>query len=150
MKKELGIAVLLVVLCIATAIKNPIFLSPENVQNLLRLVGIYGIFSIGLGLVIITGGIDLSVGSVFALLGVVFCMMVHGQLNFARANGWEWPWSLALLVALIGTSLLGAIHGFLITRVKLQPFVVTLCGLLIYRGAARFIAGDQSKGVGTT
>ncbi len=71
MRKELGTFVLLVVLCTVLAILNPSFLAPANLQNLARLIGIYGIFSIGLGLVIITGGIDLSVGSVFALLGVL-------------------------------------------------------------------------------
>ena len=60
MKKELGISVLLVVLCVAVALLNPDFLKAENIQNMLRLVGIFGIFSIGLGLVIITGGIDVG------------------------------------------------------------------------------------------
>ena len=55
MRKELGTFVLLVILCIVLAILNPSFLSPANLQNLARLIGIYGIFSIGLGIVIITG-----------------------------------------------------------------------------------------------
>src|SRR3989449_8659515 len=105
-----------------------------------RLIGIYGIFSIGAGIVIITGGIDLSVGSVFALLGVLMSMML------AR---WHWPGALAV-VAVIGVATgLGLIHGTLITRVRLQPFIVTLCGLLFYRGLARFIANDETKGFGS-
>ncbi|HYJ92870.1 MAG TPA: ribose ABC transporter permease, partial [Pyrinomonadaceae bacterium] len=76
MRKELGTFVLLVVLCIVLAILNPSFLAPVNLQNLARLIGIYGIFSIGLGIVIITGGIDLSVGSVFALLGVLLSIFL--------------------------------------------------------------------------
>src|SRR6266481_5149132 len=71
MKKDLGIFVLLVVLCIVVTILNPRFLSGDNLQNTARLIGIYGIFSIGVGFVIITGGIDLSIGSMIALLGVV-------------------------------------------------------------------------------
>src|SRR5678816_3952224 len=140
MKKELGIAVLLVVLCIATAIKNPIFLSPENVQNLLRLVGIYGIFSIGLGLVIITGGIDLSVGSVFALLGVLLSIFLVD---------WHLPAAIAVIGVIAISTSLGLINGFLITKVKIQAFIVTLCGLLFYRGLARFIANDETKGFGS-
>jgi len=89
--------------------------------------------------VIITGGIDLSVGSVFALQGVLLAMMLRE---------WRWPWPLAALAAIAGTTALGAIHGFLITGVRLQPFVVTLCGLLFYRGLARFIAQDETKGFG--
>ena len=62
MKKELGIFVLLMVLCIVVSIINPNFLLAINLQNLARQIGSFGIFSIGLGLVIITGGIELSVG----------------------------------------------------------------------------------------
>ena len=69
MKKELGIFVLLVVLCIIVSIVNPNFLLPINLQNLARQIGAFGIFSIGLGLVIITGGIELSVGSIARING---------------------------------------------------------------------------------
>src|SRR5258705_3969993 len=139
MRKELGIFVLLVALCVVVAIINPRFLSPANLQNMARLIGLYGIFSIGMGIVIITGGIDLSVGSVFALLGVLMSMML---------SEWHWPGALAV-VAVIGVATgLGLIHGLLITRVKIQPFIVTLCGLLFYRGLARFIASDETKGFG--
>jgi ribose transport system permease protein len=139
MKKELGTFLLLVALCIVVAILNPRFLAPANLQNMARLIGAYGIFSIGLGIVIITGGIDLSVGSVFALLGVLLSMMLVD---------WGWPSALAIL-AVIGVAMaLGAIHGLLITKVRVQPFIVTLCGLLFYRGVARFIANDETKGFG--
>jgi len=139
MKKELGSFVLLVLLCLVVAVLNPRFLAGANLQNMARLVGAYGIFSIGLGLVIITGGIDLSVGSAFALLGVLLSIML-AQLG--------WPSALAV-AAIIGMGgALGALHGLLITKLRLQPFIVTLCGLLFYRGLARFIANDETKGFG--
>jgi ribose transport system permease protein len=139
MKKELGIFVLLMLLCAVVALLNPQFLSAANLSNMALLIGMYGIFSIGLGLVIITGGIDLSVGSMFALQGVVLAML----LNEKRV-----PWPLAIgLILLLGIGL-GLLHGTLITRAKLQPFVVTLCGLLFYRGIARFVANDETKGFG--
>ncbi len=138
--KELGIFVLLVVLCIFVSImSHGTFLHVDNLQNTSRLIGLYGIFSIGLGVVIITGGIDLTVGSVFALLGVLLSMMLVN---------WHWPWPLAVLAVLAGGSLIGAFNGFLITKINLQPFIVTLCGLLFYRGIARFIAGDNTEGFG--
>src|SRR4029453_13840216 len=124
MKKEIGIFVLLVVLCIIVSIKDPRFLSPTNLQNMARLIGMYGIFSIGLGVVIITGGIDLSVGSVFALLGVLLSLML---------TEWHLPWPLAVGAILALGVGVGLLHGLLITRVRIQPFIVTLCGLLIYR-----------------
>lgn len=76
MKKELGIFILLFVLCVVVAAINPNFLLAINLQNLARQIGAFGIFSIGLGLVIITGGIELSVGSMMALLGVLMSMML--------------------------------------------------------------------------
>jgi len=139
MRKELGTFVLLVVLCIVLAILNPSFISPVNLQNLARLIGIYGIFSIGLGLVVITGGIDLSVGSVFALLGVLLSILLVD---------WHLPAVVAVLLVIAITTWLGVINGFLITKVKIQPFIVTLCGLLFYRGLARFVASDETKGFG--
>jgi ribose transport system permease protein len=140
MKKELGIFVLLVVLCVIVAAINPVFLGAENLQNMARLIGLYGIFSIGLGLIIITGGIDLSVGSVFALLGVLMSMMLAE---------WHWPAALAVLAIVGFTMALGFLHGVLITKVGIQPFIVTLCGLLFYRGLARYIAKDETKGFGS-
>src|SRR5919106_2450084 len=140
MKKELGIFVLLIVLCIIVSIIKPNFLLPFNLQNLARQIGAFGIFSIGLGLVIITGGIELSVGSMMALLGVLLSMMLT-----------EYGYGVAVsIVACIGLAMgLGLGHGLLITRLNMQPFIVTLCGLLFYRGLARFVTNDETKGFGT-
>ena len=139
MKKELGTFLLLVLLCVVVSVINPRFLAPANLQNTARLIGAYGIFSLGLGIVIITGGIDLSVGSVFALLGVLLSMMLVE---------WNWPAAAAVLAVIGVATALGAFHGLLITKVRVQPFIVTLCGLLFYRGVARFIANDETKGFG--
>src|SRR6185369_2857675 len=97
--------------------------------NTANLVGLFGIFAIGQAFVIITGGIELSVGSIIALLGVLFVdlMVNHGV-----------PWPVALLLMLALGTLMGLAHALLITRLHLQPFIVTLCGLLIYRGTARW------------
>jgi ribose transport system permease protein len=137
MKKELGISVLLFVLCTVTAILNPKFLSPVNLVNTANLIGLFGVFSLGVGLVIITGGIDLSVGSMCALTGVLLAMSL---------TEWHWAWPLAAAMVLGVSMLLGLAHGLLITGGKLQPFIVTLCGLLLYRGIARYIAHDSTKG----
>ena len=140
MKKELGIFVLLVVLCIITSIINPNFLAVINLQNLARQIGAFGIFSIGLGLVIITGGIELSVGSMMGLLGVLLSMML---------TQWDFPIVIALLACIGVAMVLSLGHGLLITRLNMQPFIVTLCGLLFYRGVARFVSNDETKGFGT-
>jgi ribose transport system permease protein len=139
-RKEFGISALLVALCVVVALKNPQFLSSANIQNMTRLIGTFGIFSIGVGIVIITGGIDLSVGSVFALLGVLLSIML---------TEWHWPAGAAVAVILFLGAAIGWIHGLLITRLRLQPFIVTLCGLLLYRGIARYVAQDTTKGFGS-
>jgi ribose transport system permease protein len=138
-KKDLGLLVLVLVIGAITTALNPVFLSPVNLVNMANLIGLFGIFSIGQGLVIITGGIELSVGSMFALIGVIFVDLL---VNY------ELAWPLVVLVA-IGLGLVfGAVHGFLVTRLNLQPFVVTLCGLLIYRGIARWYMADATIGFG--
>ena len=137
LKKDLGLLVLIVVVGAVVAILNNRFLSTINIANTANLVGLFGIFAIGQGFVIITGGIELSVGSIIALLGVVF-------VDFIANKGVWWPLA-ALFVLAIGM-VMGLVHGLLVTKVKLQPFVVTLCGLLIYRGVARFYTKDATAG----
>jgi ribose transport system permease protein len=155
MKKELGLFVLLIVLCCAVVcveiwqqlhdgatwseLTKPRFLTAINLTNLATRIGLYGVFSLGLGLVIITGGIDLSVGSMIALIGVM--------LSIALTE-WKWGWVASGLLVVAIPMALGWVHGVLITRAKVQPFIVTLCGLMIYRSLARYIADDGTKGFG--
>jgi len=118
------------------------FLSSRNLTNLCRQLGMYGIFSIGVGFVIITGGIDLSVGSLMALFGVVFFYLLTGTHAWIPAM----HWAPALLILSLFSLLIGLIHGLLVAKVKLQPFVITLCGLLGYRGLAQTMTKDTSLG----
>ena len=136
-KKDLGLLVLILVVGAAVALINPRFLSPINLSNTANLIGLFGLFSIAEAFVIITGGIELSVGSVIALLGVIFIDLIANV-------GLHWGLALPLVIG-IGV-VMGAVHGFLVTRMRLQPFVVTLCGLLIYRGIARFYTDDATAG----
>lgn len=135
-KKDLGLLILIFVVGTAVAIINPRFLSPINIANTANLVGLFGIFSVAEAFVIITGGIELSVGSLIALLGVIFIDLLTGGT----------PWGLAVLAVVAIGAVMGTIHGLLITRMQLQPFVVTLCGLLIYRGIARYYTDDATAG----
>ncbi len=136
-KKDMGLAVLIIVVGAVVYLRNPLFLSPINLGNTANLIGLFGLFAIGQGFVIMTGGIDLAVGSMIALLGVLFVDMV-GKFGV--------PWPLAILITLCLGALMGLAHGVLITRLKMQPFVVTLCGLLIYRGLARGYTGEATAG----
>ncbi len=139
MKKIFGILGLLIAVLILTAVLEPRFLTAYNLQNTIRWTALFGIISIGAAFVIITGGIDLSVGSLIGLVGVLLPMMLIKM-------GWSVP--LSLIMVLLVSLAIGVLHGLLITKVRLQPFVVTLCGLLFYRGFARWLSGDQTQGFG--
>lgn len=219
MNKILGILGLLLAVCAVTTLGNPRFLSPGNVENLIRLTALFGLISIGVAFVIITGGIDLSIGSAMALTGCLLAMFLEvdyvpqekpiavaevraepravilegdagdlakgdrlhvptgtpgkfrfltvdevtkeenrtvaaviestsivsagGKVTIAKLH----HMNVFLAVALVlGISVgIGLLHGLLITKVRLQPFVVTLCGLLFYRGYARYLTNEQTQ-----
>jgi len=142
LKKTLGMALLLAGLVAAicvyqkVAFGNVAFFDPDNMFNLAQRVGVLGIYAIGAGIVILSGGIDLSIGSVIGFAGVLMAMIVAGTHQS--------PWLVAggVVVLCVG---LGLWHGFLIGRFDLQPFVVTLCTLLLLRGLARGISGGVSQ-----
>ena len=231
MKKNLGIFGLLVAIVVVAAFKNPNFLTYGNIYNNLRWIGLFGIMSIGVAFVIITGGIDLSIGSVIGFVGCLLpiwlavsfgsfrsepntfrvlaieqaesespklrldeegnhvspgdrlslpaetvnaerpqvriaavevtdggtvitldgalpdgALAVDDRVGHQIPVGWKVTgWVLLVLLFSAG---LGLIHGLLITKLGLQPFIVTLCGLMIYRGLAREVAEDQTEGFG--
>ncbi len=137
MKQVLGILGLLVAICIFNSIAGENFLTAFNIENVIRRSALFGIISIGAAIVIIGRGIDLSIGSVVCLVGILTpWMLVQNNV----------PVWIVLPAVMAVALLIGLVHGLLITRLTLQPFVVTLCGLLIYRGVARGITGDQTQG----
>ena len=118
---------------------------PLNLLNVLRQVSIAGLIAIGMTFVILTAGIDLSVGALLALAGMVGAYVAKGGLadRFAIGEGVEAgnPFYLALLAALLVGIAGGAAQGFVITRFSVPPFVVTLGGLTIFRGLTLLLSG---------
>lgn len=137
LKKDISLLILILVIGTITGFLNPRFVSAINLSNTANLIGLFGLYAIGSGFVIIVGGIDLSVGAMFALLGVIFIDLL---------SNYEMNWVLALVLMVLAGGLLGALHAFLIVRMGLQAFIVTLCGLLLYRGIARWYTGDGTAG----
>ena len=136
-KNTLGIFGLLVAIFAVTALLNDKFISAYNMQNLIKWSSLYAVMSIGVAFVIITGGIDLSIGSVVGLVAVVLAYMMKVKgINPATA----------IITTVCLSALIGLVHGLLITKAKIQPFVVTLCGLLIYRSLSRWLTDNQSLG----
>lgn len=136
-RNDVGLLVLILVVGAIVAIRQPLFIAPVNLANTANLIGLFGLFAIGQAFVIITGGIELSVGSIIALLGVLFVDMI---VNMGV------PWPAAFVAMLVLGIIIGLAHGLLITKMRMQPFIVTLCGLLIYRGLARFYTSDGTVG----
>lgn len=139
MKKLAGITSLLIAIFLFSWIFEPKFVSAYNLQNIIRWTSLFGIISVGVSFVIITGGIDLSLGAVIGLVGCILPMLLNAGYSAITA------FSAVILLSLS----IGLIHGLLITRLGLQPFVVTLCGLLFYRGLARWLTSDQIQGFGS-
>jgi ribose transport system permease protein len=133
----LGVVVMLAVLYVVLLARIPRAGLLDVHQNIAQDVGYYGLSTLGVGVLIISGGIDLSIGSVVALGAVSFGLMVEHQVP---------PWQAALAV-LAGAAVIGLAHGLLVTRLRLQPFLVTLCGLFIYRGVAIWLSPNHSPGL---
>ncbi|HEY1686089.1 MAG TPA: ABC transporter permease [Tepidisphaeraceae bacterium] len=110
-----------------------LFLTMRNIENIFRQTVIVGIGAMGMTLVMISGGIDLSVGSLVALVTVVVALALQQGYN---------PWMAALFGALAGM-IGGALNGILITALRVVPFIITLGTLLIFRGLAQWWANDQ-------
>lgn len=134
MKRLAGILLMVLVLYGTLLFSDESARSKENHANLAKRCGRYGVITLGAGLLIISGGIDLSIGSVVGLSAVTFALLLERRVSPLLAGS----------SVLIGAALLGLIHGLMVTRVGLQPFVLTLCGLFIYRGLAMWATRTEA------
>ncbi|BAK56458.1 ribose ABC transporter, permease protein RbsC [Candidatus Arthromitus sp. SFB-mouse-Japan] len=115
----------LIVLCVVITIVSPAFMTLSNITNIFTQVSTNAIIAIGMTFVILTGGIDLSVGSTVAISGALAASILKSTNNIP----------LAILVAAITGIVIGLINGILISKGKLQAFIVTLATMTIFRGA---------------
>lgn len=127
-----------VLMCALFGVVAPTFLSVENVVTIARTLSIVGISAIGMTLVLITGGVDLSVGSVAALTGVVASLLWPSTLPI-------WP---AAGGALLSGLVVGLVNGFIITRLRINPLITTLATYSAVRGIAFVISGTQDNQLG--
>lgn len=127
-----GALIVLVLLCVFAAFRYDSFLTEANLQNILRQNSMLALVALGMTFVILTGGIDLSVGSFVALAGVV-------AANFAG-----YGLGAAVLAAVATTTALGFVNGLVISKARIQPFVVTLAMMIAARGMALIATGEQA------
>ena len=132
----LSLVVSFVVMCLFFMTQTEFFFSLNNLGNLARTLAIVGITSIGMTLVMISGGVDISVGSVAALSGVLASMF---WLEF------NIPLALSTVLALAACTLVGVINGLIITVFKINPLITTLATFSIIRGLAFVISEGQTN-----
>jgi ribose transport system permease protein len=132
-RREIGTLAGLLILCIALWIATPFFGTASNLVNVVQQSTIIGIIAAGMTFVIITGGIDLSVGSIVALAGIVFGTLAHANV----------PLSLAAGGALLVGTLCGSVNGALITIGRLPPFIATLGMMSVARGVALLLSDGR-------
>lgn len=128
-------AFLLAIVVLLTGWYDPNFLSAFSIRSVLRDTATWSLFALGQAVVIISGGIDLSVGSLLCFLGVVTLLLVGAT---------ELPLLVIVSLVILVAVGVGIVHGQLVCRLGLQPFLVTLCSLLIFRGLARVITHDKT------
>jgi ribose transport system permease protein len=145
MRRELGMFVALVCMCFGLWLSNSDFLGHSNAINLTRQISMLGIYALGIAFVIITGGIDLSIGSVIGLTGVLIA-----KISSPSAGGLGQSLWVGIPVALGVALLIGYLQGLLITRLRLQPFIVTLGGMLLLRGVSQTIVEGGTISLGAS
>ena len=129
-----GLVIALAFIFVALSIVKPSFLTVANLINLVRQISINGILAVGVTFVLLTGGVDLSLGSLVALTGVIAASFAHPG---------QYPVIVPVLMAIGAGAVCGIVNGFVITRGRVAPFIVTLGMMTAARGLALVIAGGK-------
>jgi ribose transport system permease protein len=127
-----GVLILLITLYAVLLGYNPRAGGISNLFEVANRQGFFGVITLGVGVLIVAGGIDLSIGSVIGLGAVGFGLMMYNGIHPI----------IALLLTVAGGSLIGLCYGMIVTRLRVQAFLVTLCGLFIFRGLARYLTSS--------
>jgi inositol transport system permease protein len=146
--EKFGVLLFLIVLIGFFAFQNERFLSVRNIFNILADVSIYGIMAVGMTFVILTAGIDLSIGSLLAFCAMCGAAVVKGtgETRYAAANPHAFAgmsWLVSLLICVVVGTCAGYLQGQTSTKLRVPPFVVTLGGMTVWRGATLVIGGGS-------
>ncbi len=133
-KRNAGILIGLLIICIVISIKSPQFLTQKNIMNVLRQISSNMFLACAMTMILIAGGIDLSVGSTIAIIGVIAGTIIGKGVPI---------WAVILICLLIGAAI-GAVNGTIISRTTLPPFIVTFSMMSILRGATYVYTGGTT------
>jgi inositol transport system permease protein len=146
--EKFGVVLFLLLLVVFFQLQNERFLSMRNILNILSDVSIYGILSVGMTFVILTSGIDLSIGSLLAFASMCGAVTVKSWPNISAAG---LTWLIAPTIALTVGAAAGYFHGKAITKLRVPAFIVTLGGMTLWRGATLMLSnGSPVSGFDTS
>ena len=130
-KRELVVFLATLGMAAVFTIMNPAFVKWNNILTVFQQMVLNGVLAVGIMFAIITGGIDLSIGCTYAITGICVAWCTVHSVNPI----------IAILIGLVIGAVLGAFNGFLVTGLKLQPFIATLGTMSLYRGIAYVVTG---------
>jgi ribose transport system permease protein len=140
-----GIVLLAILISPTAADGSRIFLQIGNLTDILRQISLIGIMALAMTCVILTGGIDLSVGSILALSTALVAM---GLTRAWQSAPYAWHIAAALAAALAASALVGTLNGVVIAATRIQPFIVTLAAMIGVRGLAKWLTDNQNIDIG--
>ncbi len=132
--RQYGLLIVFGIICLIISLITPQFLTISNLTIIVTQVSINALLAFGVTFVIITGGIDLSLGSIVAVSGVTSAMLAHPD---------SYPVLIPIIMGLLAGLLMGAFNGFIITKSKIAPFIVTLGTMTIGRGLALILSDGR-------
>lgn len=134
----IGLFITLFVLIVIFTFASPYFLTPKNFLNIAQAISIRGLIAIGMTIVLLTGGLDLSIAAVAAVTGMIGAALINAQFSGEVAG----------VIALVGAALLGCINAFIIVRLRINPLIATLGTLLLFRGLAYVVSNGNNIVIG--
>ena len=148
MNQSLLLAIMIVALCIIATLVNPRFIRITNLINILQQVSVLGIIACGVGMLLIAGEIDISVGSMVSLMGIILAMIIQkgGEIDPEGPRAWMINWSIpfTIVVTFAVGAVLGFINGITVIKSRAASFIITLGFGSVYKGLALLISGGAS------
>jgi ribose/xylose/arabinose/galactoside ABC-type transport system permease subunit len=148
LSQSLVLLMMIVALAVVATIVNPRFLRITNIINIFQQIAVLGIVASGVGMLLVSGHIDISVGSQVSLMGVILAMIIQRMLGLPDGGVEPWRQALAYPVAIVGTLIvgfvLGLINGITVIKSRATSFIITLGFLTVYHGVALLVSGGAS------
>jgi len=146
--QSIVLVMIIVAICVVTAIVNPRFLRIQNIINIFQQISILGIVASGIGMLLVAGQIDISVGTQVSFMGVFVAMVIQKMLGLPDGEVAAWRSTWAIPAAIAGTFLvglvLGLINGIIVVKSRASSFIITLGMQVVYSGAALLLSGGAS------